>query len=175
MEALLITGRQRARFNNNWPTRDRAALVIVQVVALEPEIVPGVVEREIAPAVEPAPAIALVAAERETAPAVAELEHDPVVAELGHDLAAAVLARGHPHARPAVAPTTKSVTAARRRGPVPLLAAEDLAAAVAETTREPVATEAAIAWEVADTVAVEEAVVVAVAADGDEHSMRKNQ
>lgn len=45
---------------------------------------------------------------------------------------------------------TKSVTAARRPGQVPLLAAGgDLAAAVAATTREPVVAEAARAWEAA--------------------------
>jgi hypothetical protein len=138
----------------------------------------------IVPAAELGPGIVPVAVELGLARAEAELEHDPVAAALGlaqavvereHVPPAAVLARGHPHARLAVAPTTKSVTAAHRRDLVPLLAVEDLAVAAAETTREPVATEAAIAWEVADTVAVEEAVVVAVAADGDEHSMRKNQ
>jgi hypothetical protein len=51
----------------------------------------------------------------------------------------------------AVAPRTKSVTAAHRPDLVPLLEAEeDLAAAVAETTREPAAAEAVIAWEVAE-------------------------
>jgi hypothetical protein len=52
--------------------------------------------------------------------------------------------------RAAVALRTKSVTAAHRRDLVLRLAAEDLAAAVAETTREPAATEAVIAWEVAE-------------------------
>jgi hypothetical protein len=145
---------------------------------------PVVAVLELAPAVaelEHDPVVAVL----ELAPAVAELEYDLAAAELEYDLAAAELARGHPHARPAVAPTTKSVTAAHRRDRVPLLAAEDLAVAVAETTREPVATEAAIAWEVADTVAVEEAAVVeaaedavaavvAVVEDEDKHSMRKN-
>jgi len=104
---------------------------------------------------------------------------------------AAVLVRGHPRAHLAeVALRTRSVTAAHRPGLVPLLEAEeDLAAAVAETTREPAAAGAAIAWEVAVTVAVEEAAVavaaaavavaavavVAVAEDGDKHSMRKNK
>ena len=47
----------------------------------------------------------------------------------------------------AVAPRTKSVTAAHHPDLVPLLAAEeDLAAAAAETTREPAAAEAVIAW-----------------------------
>ena len=111
------------------------------------------------------------------APVQAELEHDQVVAELEHDQAPAELelaqeavelelvlvavelehvpevlvpARGHPRAQLAVALKTKSVTGARRRGLVPLLAAEDLAAAAAETTREPAAAEAVIAWEVAE-------------------------
>ena len=106
-----------------------------------------------------------------------------------------VLVRGHPRAQLAVvALRTKSVTAAHRRDLVPLLeAAEDLAAAVAETTREPAAAEAVIAWEVADIVAVEEAAVAvaavavaavvaaaavavaAVAEDGDKHSMEEKQ
>jgi hypothetical protein len=157
------------------------------VVALEPEIALEAVEREIALAVESAPAIVREAGlEPEIVLVAAEREHDPVVAVLELAPAVAELARGHPHARPAaVAPTTKSVTAAHRRDLVRLLAAEDLAVAVAETTREPVATEAAIAWEVADTVAVEEAAVVeaaedavaavvAVVEDEDKHSMRKN-
>ena len=64
----------------------------------------------------------------------------------------------------AVALRTKSVIAAHHPDQVPLLAVEeDLAAAVAETTREPAAAEAAIAWAVADTAAVV-AVVVTVAA-----------
>jgi hypothetical protein len=123
-----------------------------------------------------------VAPERELALVAVELEHGPVVL---------VLVRGHPRAQLAVVVLrTKSVTAAHPPDLVPLLAAaEDLAAAVAETTREPVAAEAVIAWEVADTVAVEEAAVteavaavvvaaavaVEAAADGDKHSMRKNK
>src|SRR6266498_3080730 len=42
------------------------------------------------------------------------------------------------------------VIAAHRRDLVRLLAAEDLAAAAAETTREPAAAEGVIAWEVAE-------------------------
>jgi hypothetical protein len=62
-----------------------------------------------------------------------------------------VLVRGHPRAQLAVALRTKSVTAARRLDLVPLLeAGEDLAAAVAATTREPAAAEAATAWEVVE-------------------------
>jgi len=62
---------------------------------------------------------------------------------------------------------------------------EDSAAAAVETTREPVAVEAVIAWEAADTVAavvaaaaVTEAAaedVEAAAEDGDKRSMRKNK
>jgi len=68
----------------------------------------------------------------------------------------------------AVALKTKSVIAAHHPGQVPLLGAEeDLAAAVAETTRAPAAAEAAKAWAVADTAAAAEAAgtVVAVAAE----------
>jgi len=50
----------------------------------------------------------------------------------------------------AVALRTKSVTAAHRPDLVPLLEAEEDLAAVAETTREPAAAEAVIAWEVAE-------------------------
>ena len=106
-----------------------AELGLVQVQA-EPE-------RDLVVAV---PVRGLVAAEPELAPGVAE----PV--------------RGHPRARLAVALRTKSVTAAHRRD-LPLLAAEDLVAGAAETTREPAAAEVGTAWEAAAT-----AVVVAVEA-----------
>jgi len=132
------------------------------VVALEPEIdlveeltqgidlaaartlVIGQVAAELTPEIDRAVA----AVERDQAEA--ELEPAQAVVEREHVPAAPVLARGHPHARLAVAPTTKSVTAAHRRDLVPLLAAEDLAAGAAETTREPAAAEAVIAWEVAE-------------------------
>ena len=92
-----------------------------------------------------------VVAELELGPVVAlELEHDLVAAELELVQGEAVPARGHLHAQLAVALRTKSVTAAHRRDLVLRLAAEDLAAAAAETTREPVAAEAVIAWEVAE-------------------------
>jgi hypothetical protein len=113
--------------------------------------------------------LAQAAAELELAQAAAELEHVQVAAELEHDRAVGELelarvavelehdlevlgpARGHPRAQLAVALKTKSVTAAHRPDLVPLLAAgEDLAAAAAETTREPAAAEAVIAWEVAE-------------------------
>jgi hypothetical protein len=73
---------------------------------------------------------------------VVELELVPVVA---------VPELGHPRGRLAVAPRTKSVTAARRRDLARLLAGEEDLAAVAETTREPAATEAAVAWAAAVT------------------------
>ena len=82
-------------------------------------------------------------------PAVAELEHGQAVAELALVPVAAVL--GHPRGRLAVAPRTRLVTAAHPHDLVPLLAAaEDLAAAAAETTPEPAAAGAVIAWEVAE-------------------------
>jgi hypothetical protein len=71
--------------------------------------------------------------------AALELERDPVVA-----LALAL-------DQVAVALRIRLVTAAHPHDLVPLLAAaEDLAAAAAETTREPAAAEAVIAWEVAE-------------------------
>jgi len=54
----------------------------------------------------------------------------------------------------AVTLRTKSVTAAHHRG-LPLLAAKDLAAVAVETSLEPAATEAAIAWEAVGLVAAE--------------------
>jgi hypothetical protein len=120
----------------------------------------------------------------ELSPVAAELGRDPVEAELGRDPVEAVrehgqveavleLVRveavpvpGHPRARLVLPLGTKSVTAPHRPG-LPLLAAEDLAAA-AETTREPAAAEAATAWEVADLAAVAvEAVAVAAVAEAE--------
>jgi hypothetical protein len=101
--------------------------------------------------------------EREPAPVAGELELDrvevvqesPVVAELEPDQAEAALAPGHPRGQPGVVPRTKSVTAAHRRDLVlHLVVEEDLAAAVAGTTREPAAAEGATAWEVADIAVV---------------------
>ena len=125
-------------------------------------------------------AIAPVAVALERALAVA-LELDLVVAKLERDQAAVELERVPVEAEPeldplraqlAVALATKSVIAAHRRGLL-RLGAEDLAAAVAVTTREPAAIEAATAWEAADIAVVVAVVVVvaeAVAADGDEKS-----
>jgi hypothetical protein len=113
----------------------------VALVVSESPAVPAVLERELARAA--------VALGLETVP-VAALERELVQAE-------AVLVRGHPRAQLEAALRTKSVTAAHHPDLVPLLEVEeDLAAAVAETTREPAAAEAVIAWEVADTVAAAE-------------------
>jgi hypothetical protein len=73
------------------------------------------------------------------------------------------LVLGHQRGLLAVALRTKSVTAVHRRAQLAALAVEDLAE-VAETTREPAATEAAAAWEAAVT-AVAVAAVVAVAVE----------
>src|SRR5213078_4284070 len=108
------TGKQRI---------NSAVRVLLIALAVEREHAPGVAGLELQVVAEPE----LVRA--------AELELAPVVA---------VAVPGHQRARLAVAPRTKSVTAAHRRG-LPLLTVEDLAAA-AETTREPAATEAVIAW-----------------------------
>ena len=111
--------------------------------------------------------VALAVPENPVAPVV--LENPAVPAELIVQVEA-VPVQNHRPALLAVPPRTKSVTAPHRPDLVPLLeAGEDLAAAVAETTREPAAAEAVIAWEVAATAAAAAVVVVtepaAVAAD----------
>jgi len=139
-----------------------------RVVQVELAAGRGLAELELGQVEELALAIAPVQAEQEHDQVVAELEHDRapaelelaqeavelelvlVAVELEHVLEVLVPARGHPRAQLAVALRTKSVTGARRRDLVPRLAAEDLAAAAAETTREPAAAEAVIAWEVAE-------------------------
>ena len=93
----------------------------------------------------------LVALEGPAELVVLESPAEPVVPERELVQVEAVPAREHPRARPAVALRTRSVTAAHRPGLVRLLeAAEDLVAAVAETTRERAAAEVVIAWEVAE-------------------------
>jgi hypothetical protein len=93
----------------------------------------------------------LVQEELEHAPVAAELELVQVVVVPEHGRVAAPvpnLRRGQLEARR----RTRSATEAHHRGQVPLLAAvEDLAAGV-ETTRDPAATEAGIAWAAAVTV-----------------------
>jgi hypothetical protein len=80
-----------------------------------------------------------------------ELVIDPVAEqELAIDPVAAEQEPGPLRVQLGVALRTKSVTGARRRDLVRLLAAEDLAAGAAETTREPAATEEAGAWEAVD-------------------------
>jgi hypothetical protein len=89
--------------------------------------------------------LAQVAAERVLAQAAAELELVQVVAELEPVQGEAELEL----VRAAVPLRTKSVIAQHHRGLVPVLGAEDLAVEV-ETTRVPAATEAVVAWEVAE-------------------------
>jgi hypothetical protein len=133
-------------------------LLIAQVAELEHARV--VAELEHAQVVELV--LAQVAAERVLAQVAAVLEHDPVVAAervLAQVAAERELARVEVvpeldplRARLAGVLKTKSVTGVPRHDLV-LIAAEDLAAA-AETTRVPAATEAAVAWAVADIVVV---------------------
>jgi hypothetical protein len=73
----------------------------------------------------------------------------PVAAELVRALAVKV-ATAQPHGHLAVPAKTKSVTALHRRDLAAVLTVEDLAAAEAETTLEPVAAEAVTAWEAAE-------------------------
>jgi hypothetical protein len=134
-------------------------LVIVQVLALEPEI---------APVAEQALAIVLVAVELEVvlaalergiAPAVEELALVPVVAALGLDLVVAEPAL----VQVAVLVGTKSVTATHHRG-LPLLTVVDSVAVAAETLHEPAVTEAVTAWG-AEGLAAAAAAGVEAAAD----------
>jgi hypothetical protein len=93
--------------------------------------------RVIVRAAEPELVIALAKVALVIALAVAELERGPEAVEP---------VPNQPHAQLVVPPRTKSVTGPRRHDQVLLLMVEDLAAAVMETTRDPAATEAAIAW-----------------------------
>jgi hypothetical protein len=164
-----------------------------QVVAREPAIVPV---EELALAIVPVAEVRVLqeVAGLAIAQEVAELGTDPVVARepaivpveelaLAIDQVVVVPELGLLPDQLARVLKTKSVTAAHRRD-LPLLAAEDLAAAAAGTTREPAATEAGEAWEAADLVVVVavagevevEAVAVAAAADVDEtSSVRKHK
>ena len=153
-------GKQRTSLAARLAGRAAHAKGPVLLIApeVEPEHAQAVAELELAPV-----------AELELAPVVAELEHGPVAVELvvvpvevalelvqaAGELelgqAAAVPVLGHPRARLVLPLGTKSVTTAHRPDLVPLLEAEeDLAAVVAETTREPVAAEAVIAWAAAE-------------------------
>jgi hypothetical protein len=124
----------------------RAALVVP-----EDPVVPAV---RAALVVSESPAVpvvraALVVSESPAVPAVLALELDPVAVpelELGRVVALELVL-----VQVAVALRTRSVIAAHRPDLVPLLEAEeDLAAAVAETTHEPVAAEAVAAWAAAE-------------------------
>jgi hypothetical protein len=134
----------------------QAALVIAQAVELEHDPVAAELGHDLAVVeLEHDPVVVelehdLAVVEPEHDPVAVEPEHDPVAVEPEHDPVEAVLAPGHPLGQPGVVPRTKSVTAAHRRDLVLRLAAEDLAAEVAGTTREPAAAEAVIAWEVAE-------------------------
>jgi hypothetical protein len=131
-----------------------AAVPELEHVPVEAEQGRGLVEPELerVPAAV-APVLVPVAAELELVRVEVALGLVPVVVALG--LVQVVVERELVPV--AVALRTKSVTAAHHHGLVPLLAAEDLAAA-AETTRGPAATEVAVAWAVAD-------IAVVVAAD----------
>jgi hypothetical protein len=121
-------------------------LVIDPAVAPELETAPVVaLELAIGLVVAPELVIGLVEAELELVQVEPELVIGQVVAVLELVQVPAELEL----VRAAVPLRTKSVTAPRRRDLVLLLGAEDLAAEV-ETTREPAAAEAVIAWEVAE-------------------------
>jgi hypothetical protein len=136
----------------------QAALAIAQAEELEHDQVVAELEHD---PVAAGLVLAQVAAERVLAQAAAELELAQVVAELVVQVVVPELVLGHQRGLLAAALRTKSVTAVHRRGQVAALAVEDLAE-VAETTREPAATEAAAAWEAAVTAV---AAVVAVAVE----------
>jgi hypothetical protein len=104
--------------------------LVVRVGLAAPQTGPAVVALRTDPA----------AVEPQIGPVEAVLQTDQAAAEL-QIVPVAVLARGRRRARLAALARTKSVTALHHRDRVPVLAAEDLAAA-AEITRAPAATEA---------------------------------
>ena len=134
---------------------ERVALVVpenpVELVAL---VVPENPVERVALVVpeNPVELVALVVPEDPVVPAALELQTVLVaVLERELDQVAVMLVRDQLRARLAVPLRTKSVTAAHRPDLVPLLTGEeDLAAAVAETTREQVAAEAATVWAAAE-------------------------
>ena len=140
------TGRRRISTAARLEAKAEGGPVLVlEHVPVQEELELGPVEAELA--LDP------VEAERELAQAAVELELNRV--ERPEPVQVAVeLARGQVEAVPerdpvAVPLRTKSVTAAHHRGLVPAPRVEDSAAA-AETTREPAAAEAAVAWEAAE-------------------------
>ena len=142
---------------------DVAPVARVALVVPEDPVAPVVPENPVVPAarvVPESPAVP-VALELQTvpvavqAPAIARAVRAQLIVraagELERGQAVAVPVLGHRHVQPAIPLRTKSVTTAHRPDLVPLLEAEeDLAAAVAETTREPAAAEAVIAWAAAE-------------------------
>jgi hypothetical protein len=139
----------------------QAALVIAQVALVVPEdpVVPVVpaVRGALVVSEDPVVPAVRVVSESPVVPVALVVPESPVVAlELAIGLAVVPELETAPVVALAldqvvVALRIRLVTAAHPHDLVPLLAAaEDLAAAVAETTREPAAAEAVIAWEVAE-------------------------
>jgi hypothetical protein len=139
-----VAGR-RARQLERVPVA--AVRELSEVVALELPIVPVA-------ALEPVIDLAVVELGLPIGLAVAGVVKptDLVAAELGLPIGPGVVLELE-LVQVAVALRTRSVTAAHRPDLVPLLEAEEDLVAVAETTREPVAAEAAIVWAAAGTAA----------------------
>jgi len=137
------------------------------VAARELELVQGAAERE------PVPVVVVLA----LGPVVAEAVPVPSqpLAQVVEQVLAQAVALELVLVRAAVALRTKSVTAAHRRDLVLRLAAEDLAAAAAETTREPAAAEAVIAWVVVASAAVVAAAGEAAEAEAEEEDVVDEQ
>ena len=134
------------------------ALVIVRgaepVLAIAQEVAPEqaiVLVEALVLIIDPAEALVLAIVPAEVqAPVIALAEvREPETVQVE-----AVPVRSHLRARLAVLLRTKSVIAVHHRGRVPLLAAVEDLAAVAEIMPAQVATEAVTAWEAAATVAV---------------------
>src|SRR6266516_3667666 len=126
---------------------------VALVVPVDPVVPVALVVPE-----SPVVPVALVVPENPVVPAVLVVPGNPAVPELETGPVAAlelVLVQV------AVALRTKSAIAAHRPDLVPAPRVEDSAAAVAETTREPVAAEVGTAWEAAATAVVVVAVAVA--------------
>ena len=138
---------------------------LVQVVLAQPLVIAPAAELEPQTVLAVALAQALVIAQEEQALEIVRVAAVPLRSQV---LAVRVRgqaapAQNHRRARLAVRPKIKSVTAALRRHLVPVLRAEDSAAA-AETMRGRAAAEAAKAWAAAEPVAVVAAVDIAAVA-----------
>jgi hypothetical protein len=156
-EAMHPTGTGKRRINSGVRVLVApAVLVIAQVAPGEPVVREALAELAVQVAREALAELAVQVAQEALAElavqvaqeALAELELVPVVVdpELGLAVAEPELGRvevapepDHRRAQLAVALRTKSVIAAHHHGLVPVLRAEDLAVAAAETTREPAA------------------------------------